>query len=136
MPHTKSKAQTRARGSKVPGNQSTRRVRTGRITRSAARSRLRQLPLRGPNTIGKSIRGQAERYYAGDTTRRFDVARGKRLGVGDAANRYGRGVPMGETMRTKSRNERRRPRKVAASSGKPRNKLGRAPARRKRAAGF
>jgi hypothetical protein len=104
------------------------------MTRSTTRGRQRELPLRGPNMVGKSIRGQAERYYAGDTTRRFDVARGKRLAAGDAANRYGRGVPMGETMRQKSRNEGRRPRKVAASSGKPRSKLGRAPARRQRAA--
>jgi hypothetical protein len=100
------------------------------MTRSATRTRQRELPKRGRNAIGKNVRGQAERYYAGDITRRFDVARGKRLAAGDAANRYGRGVPMGETMRQNSRNEGRRPRKVAASSGKPRSKVGRAPVRR------
>jgi hypothetical protein len=94
-------------------------VQTRRISRSASRDRERELPMRGQNPIGKHMRGQAEQDYAGDITRRLAVVRGKRLRTADADNRYGRGVTMGATLQRKARNEGRRPRKLAASAGKP-----------------
>jgi len=125
MPHTKSKGQTKQRGVTVPRRNATRRVNTRRAVRSRSRRQQREIPLRGPNAIRASRRQQAERAYAGDTTRRFDVARGKRLRRRDAERRYGRGMPMGDTSERIARNAGRRPTKVAASLGKPRNRLGR-----------
>lgn len=127
MPHTKSKAQTRRRGSVVPNRKETRRVATGRMQRSVARGGLRELPLRGSNTARAKQRSHAEQDYAGDVARPFEIARGKRLRAADAESRYGRSVSMNETLNRKARNERRRPTKVAASTGQPRSRLGRTP---------
>jgi hypothetical protein len=85
MPHTKSKGQTRGRGTKTERRTTTRKVRTGRQARSHARNRLRELPTRSGAAIKPSQRAQAERSYAGDTTRRFDIARGKRFAMANEA---------------------------------------------------
>lgn len=130
MPHTKSKGQTKPRGATVPARKETRRIGSGQILRSAARTQEKEIPLRGPNAIGASQRQQAERAYAGDMTRRFDVARGKRLTTRDAERRYGRDMQPGDTLERIAKSAGRRPRKVAASTGKPRSKLGRVPVRK------
>ena len=113
MPHTKSKAQTRPRGTTIPSRRTTRRVTTAKA--SAARAGERELPLRGPNSVLARARRQSERDYMGGASADMRVARGKRLSALNAG-----------TMERKARNAGRRPTKVAASTRKPRSKLGRA----------
>jgi hypothetical protein len=130
MPHTKSQGQTKPRGATTKRRQGTRRIQTGAAVRSAERGKIKELPMRGPNVVPKSARSQAERAYGGDTSRRMDVARGKRLRSQEADARVGRGLPnMADSLKQSARSGGRQPRKVAASSGKPRSKLGRKPVR-------
>lgn len=132
MPRTKSKAQTRARGTTIPSRNTKRTVSAQRGLRTAERSQMREMPLRSSKPVKGRQRGNAERAYRGDVSQRFDVARGRRLSSQEAGNRYGRGSGprMGDALQQKARSENRRPTKVAASSKKPRTKLGRAPVKR------
>ena len=113
MPHTKSKGQTRARGTTIPNQKATRRVATGGT--SAARAREGELPLRGTHSVLARTRRQSERDYIGGSSSEMRVVRGKRFSALNAG-----------TMDRKARNAGRRPTKVAASTRKPRSKLGRA----------
>ncbi len=124
MPHTKSKGQTRPRGTKIEDRSTMRRVGGGPLRRRS-REQLVELPLRGPKPVRASRRNQAERAYGGDTSRRFDVARGRRRAAEDAQSRYGKGRDVADTLDREAKRAGRTPRKVAASTGRPRNRAGR-----------
>jgi hypothetical protein len=100
----------------VPANKTLRYINTQAEDRREARSKLRRLPLRGPNPVTKSERAQAERAYRGDTSRRLDVSRGKRLGDEEARTRYGGGVTMGTALRRRAKNAGTRPKKVSGTA--------------------
>lgn len=129
MPHTKSKGQTRGRGTPVPQRKHSRVIGRGTMLRLDRKNREVELPQGGRNIVSARQRAQAERAYAGDTRRRFDVARGRKPATQDAKSRYGRGPEMTRALERKARAEGRRRKKVATSTGRPRTKLGRAPAR-------
>jgi hypothetical protein len=124
MPHTKSKAQTRARGTVIPSRKTTRDVDSGRVARGARRKSRRELPLRAGSNVPAHDRRQAEKDYAGDTGREFALARSKRLGQSrsDARPEASRALARSYVTQRKARDEGRRPTKVAASTRKPRSK--------------